>query len=95
MAGKWSCDLRCITDWLEARGRQESTWKAKLCQFGLINLHSSSIRWLQIQSFFNSSIRLLHCNRIMAEAVKGRLGQELQELSQLIEEVTTPYTEKE
>ena len=31
----------------------------------------------------------------MAEAVKGRLGQKLQELSQLIEEATTPYTEKE
>ena len=31
----------------------------------------------------------------MSEAAKERLGQELQELSQLIEEATTPYTEKE
>ena len=31
----------------------------------------------------------------MDEAVKGRLGQELQALSQFIEEATTPYTEKE
>ena len=35
------------------------------------------------------------CNRIMAETVKGRLGQELQKLSQLIEEAKTPYTERE
>ena len=39
VAGKWSCDLRCITDWLEARGRQESSWKGEALpvQFGTNN----------------------------------------------------------